>query len=260
MLPRFFAPDAGSKRADSARLGPDAGPSAAESVVALPEDESAHIARVLRLTVGDSIRVFNGEGGEWQAEITDVARRRVVVTLREPVASAQEARIPIVLALAVLKGDKMDDVVRDAVMLGAAAIQPLVTARSEVNVAALARGNRGERWQRIAVSSCKQCGRALVPRVRDVQTFEAWNAQPPHGTRLMLVEPGAAAHQQDIHDVPVPASAEVMVGPEGGWTTQELRAAEGAGARLVTLGALTLRADAVPIVALTAIRTVWRDL
>jgi 16S rRNA (uracil1498-N3)-methyltransferase len=225
----------------------------------LPGDESAHIARVLRLAIGDSIRVFDGEGGEWRAEITEVARRRVVVSLREAVAPAQEARVPLLLALAVLKGDKMDAVVRDAVMLGASAIQPLVTERTEISLAALARSQRVDRWQRIALSSCKQCGRAVVPLVRATQIFDEWNAQPPQGTRLMLVEPGVSGQHQAIHDVAAPSSAEVVVGPEGGWTAREIESGEDAGARLVTLGALTLRADAVPVVALTALRTVWRD-
>ena len=79
-------------------------------------------------------------------------------------------------------------------------------------------------------------------------------------TARMLVEPGATACGLDVHDVPAPTSAELVIGPEGGWTMPELRAAEDAGACLVTLGALTLRADAVPVVALTAIRTAWRDL
>jgi len=246
VLPRFFAPEAGR--------------SAAESIVSLPEDEAAHAARVMRLAVGDSVRVFNGSGDEWRAEITDLTKHRVLVRLREAVTPAVEARIPIVLAVAVLKGDKMDDIVRDAVMLGAAGIQPLVTERTEIGLAAITRGNRVERWRRIAVSSCKQCGRAVVPRVSETQPFESWIAQPPQGLRLMLVEPGVAAPTQHVHEVAAPASAEIVVGPEGGWAEREVRVAGQAGAHLVTLGAVTLRADAVPLVALTALRTVWRDL
>jgi 16S rRNA (uracil1498-N3)-methyltransferase len=248
VLPRFFAPDAGRDALS------------AEPVVALPEDESTHVARVLRLAVGDSIRVFNGAGNEWRAEITEIAKHRVMVTLHEPIAPAAEARIPIVLAPAVLKGDKMDDVVRDTAMLGVASIQPLVTERTEISVAALVRSNRVERWQRIAISSCKQCGRAVVPRVCEPQSFVSWIAAPRDGLCLMLVEPGAASDTQDVRDVDEPESAEIVVGPEGGWTEREVRAAQDAGARLVTLGALTLRADAAALVALTALRTVWRDL
>ena len=86
-------------------------------------------------------------------------------------AGARNRASPLTLAQAVLKGDKMDDVVRDAVMMGVAAIQPIVTARSEVTRAALERGHRRERWQRVAVSSAKQCGRAVVPAVLEPVAF-----------------------------------------------------------------------------------------
>ena len=83
-----------------------------------------------------------------------------------------EPRVAVTLAQAALKGDKMDDVVRDAVMMGVAAVQPFVTTRSEVTHAALVRGRRRERWERIAVASAKQCGRATVPAILEPQSFE----------------------------------------------------------------------------------------
>jgi 16S rRNA (uracil1498-N3)-methyltransferase len=229
-------------------------------MVSLPLDEALHATRVLRLTPGDSIRVFDGGGGEWRAEIAHVKRQQVEVVLREAVAAAREPRIPLVLAPAVLKGEKMDDLVRDAVMLGATAVQPLVTDRTEISIAALARSTRIERWQRIAIASCKQSGRAVVPAIRSPLTFEAWLAEQNSSFRLVLVEPAATADSRAVHDVSEPVSAEMAVGPEGGWTARELAVAESTGVQFVTLGALTLRADAAPIVALTALRTVWRDL
>lgn len=248
MLPRFFAPDAGR--------------SAAGATVPLPEDESAHARRVLRLGPGANVRVFDGEGREWRAEIAEVAKARVQVTLLEAVVPAREPRVPMTLAVAMLKGDKMDDVVRDAVMLGAAVIQPLFTGRTEVTPSVVKKGHRIERWQRIAVASCKQCGRAVVPPVRAPQELTAWLGQPPQGARLFFAEPDASAAVpvRRVHDLPAPSSAELIVGPEGGWTDGEVEAARAAGAELVSLGPMTLRADAVPLVALTALRTVWRDL
>lgn len=228
----------------------------------LPEDESAHATRVLRLEAGAQVRVFDGEGREWRAQIAEVAKARVSVTLQEAVVPAREPRVPLTLAVAMLKGDKMDEVVRDAVMLGVAAIQPLFTERTEVSPSVVKRGHRVERWQRIAVASCKQCGRAVVPLVRPPQELAAWLAQPPQGARLFFAEPEASAGvpARLVHDLPVPSSAELVVGPEGGWTDAEVEAARAAGAELVSLGPITLRADAVALVALTALRTVWRDL
>jgi 16S rRNA (uracil1498-N3)-methyltransferase len=252
VLPRFFAPDAGRD--------------AAERLVTLPDDEASHLTRVLRLAPGASVRVFDGAGAEWRAEVAETRRGRASVTLIERVAPAPEAQIAIALAVAVLKGDKMDAVVRDAVMLGATAIQPLITERTEISLAAVERSRRIDRWQRIVVSSAKQCGRAVVPPVLPAQTFDGWIREEAKTTatdvprlRLVLVEPGAAGAAHDIRRIERPGDCDVIVGPAGGWAEQELAAAEIAGVQRVTLGGLTLRADAAPIVALTALRVAWGD-
>ena len=157
---------------------------------------------------------------------------------REP---APEPRLQVTLAQAVLKGDKMDDVVRDAVMIGAAAIRPILTARTETTVAILEKGRRQERWERVAISSAKQCGRAIVPPILEPVTFDAFIAfllaKWLAGPALMLVEPGAtkAAVTFAELDVEPPKAATVLVGPEGGWTPEEIEAAEAA-CRRVTMG------------------------
>src|SRR6185295_5481908 len=100
--------------------------------ILLPGDEAEHLTRVLRLSTGATVCVFNGRGAEFEAIVETIDREGVRVHVGAPSTPAPEPRIAITLAQAVLKGDKMDDVVRDAVMLGVAAIQPLVTARSEI--------------------------------------------------------------------------------------------------------------------------------
>jgi len=228
--------------------------------VTLPRDEAEHLTRVLRLGVGDAVSVFDGRGNEFLARVSHVASRDVrlqVVARGEP---AREPAVPITLAQAVLKGDRMDEVVRDAVMLGAAAIQPLVTARTETTIAALIRGARLDRWRRVALASAKQCRRAVLPEIRTPLGFEHYLAEPPADLRLMLVEPGADARAEPLsilRPAAVPGDAAVMVGSEGGWTEGEWTAARAAGIRLVTLGGRTLRADAVPIAALSVLQFLW---
>jgi 16S rRNA (uracil1498-N3)-methyltransferase len=241
---RFYAPDA--------RVSGD--------VVLLPDDEAQHLTRVLRLGAGDTVRVFNGRGDEFHGVVERPARDRVGVRLGHRFEAASvEPRVAVTLAPAVLKGDKMDDVVRDAVMMGVAAIQPMVTTRSEVPLAALQKGRRRVRWERIAIASTKQCGRAVVPPVHDAVTFDAV-LQEVTGVALMFVEPGAApdtVSAGEIDPAP-PREVTVVLGPEGGWTPQEIE--RGAAAcRLVTLGGRTLRADAMPIVALAALFTRWNE-
>ena len=245
MRPRFHAPDL---HASAAR-------------VELPEDEADHLVRVLRLGVGDDVDVFDGRGGLWRAEVVEAGKHAAAIRLVSPLAPARELGTPVALVMSVLKGDKMDDVVRDATMLGVTAIRPVVSERSETSLAALARGNRPARWQRIAVSSVKQCGRAVVPEIQPPVPLEWYWKEPSKGARMMCVEPSATLTEiAAVQTVPKPLAAEVIVGPEGGWTVTEVAAAHQSGAILMTLGARTLRADAVPIVALTALLTTWREL
>jgi 16S rRNA (uracil1498-N3)-methyltransferase len=229
--------------------------------VELPEDEAEHLVRVLRLGVGDEVDIFDGQGKLWRAEIVQVGKKSAAVRPIAPGTPARELELHLTLIASVLKGDKMDDVVRDAVMLGVAAIRPVISERSEISLAAMARGTRVARWQRIAVASAKQCGRAVVPTVHDAVSLDwVWN-EKPDGARLMCVEPSAALGEViSVHAIKRPDVADLIVGPEGGWAVAEVAAAHDSGAILMSLGNRTLRADAVPIVALSALLTTWGEL
>jgi 16S rRNA (uracil1498-N3)-methyltransferase len=233
-----------------------------DDAVTLPRDEADHLTRVLRMGVGDTVSVFDGRGREFLARVVGADRRDVRVQLLSRVEAPAESAVHLTLAQAVLKGDKMDDVVRDAVMLGVAAIQPIVTRRSEATVAALMRGARLDRWRRIALASAKQSGRAVLPDIRMPLAFDTYLEEPAAALRLMLVEPGIAARVESpaiLRNVPVPSDATLLVGPEGGWEEREWAAAQAAGARLVTFGQRTLRADAVPIVAISVLQFLWDE-
>src|SRR5436305_6427458 len=143
-----------------------------DETVTLPKDEAEHLTRVLRMGVGDTVSLFDGRGHEVSARVISADRRDVRVQLMSRVEPAAEPAVSLTLAQAVIKGDKMDDVVRDAVMLGAAAIQPIVTKRTEVTVAALIRSARVDRWRRLAIASVKQSRRAVLPEVRMPLTLE----------------------------------------------------------------------------------------
>ena len=245
MRPRFHVPDV----------------TAASDRVELPEDEAEHLVRVLRLGVGDEVDIFDGRGGLWRAEVVQVGKKAAAVRPLEPGRPASELAIGLTLVVSVLKGDKMDNVVRDAVMLGVTGVRPIVSERSEVGLAAMARSSRIARWQRIAVSSAKQCGRAVVPPIREAVPIDSYWQEKAVGARIMCVEPASALGDViGVQAVRRPAAADVIVGPEGGWSMSEVAAAHDSGAILVSLGGRTLRADAVPIVALTALLTTWGEL
>jgi len=238
--------------------------------VEVPEDEAEHLVRVLRLGVGDEVDAIDGRGGLWRAEIVQVGRKSATIRPIAPGEPAPELSVAITLVVSVLKGDKIDGVVRDAVMLGVTGIRPVISERSEISLAALARSSRIARWQRIAVASAKQCGRAVVPVIYEAARLDShWMDPSTHGTRqaeshslrVMCVEPSAALSGViPVRSVAKPHAAELIIGPEGGWTVPEIAAAHDSGAILMSLGSRTLRADAVPIVALTALLTTWGEM
>ncbi len=243
MLPRFLA-DSLDSGAATARLA---------------EDEARHLAQVLRLRAGDEVAVFDGKGAEFRARVERVARDGADLRLLDRVSPAEEPAVRLTLAQAAIKGEKMDDVIRDATMMGVVAIEPLVTAHTAAH---LKPGGAPERWRRIAIASVKQSRRAVVPAIGSGLAFDDWLARDRAERRLILVEPCAEAAAQPLSVLagPAPASASLLVGPEGGWSPDEIAAATGAGYAPVTLGRRTLRADAVPIIAIGVLQFLWGDL
>jgi 16S rRNA (uracil1498-N3)-methyltransferase len=250
MNARFYAPG----------LGPG------DELVDLPEDEAHHLTRVLRLRAGDEVQVFDGRGREFRARVEQAARGAARIRILAPLEPAPEPRVRATLVQAVLKGDHMNAVVRDATMMGVAAIEPVVTSRTQVSAAALRRARAVDRWRRTAVASVKQCRRAVVPEVHEPRTFEEYlkAASAEERLCLMLVEPGVHApclrDPDTLQRLPRPTRADVIVGPEGGWEDAEIDAALSAGCSLLTLGQRTLRAEAAPVVAIAVLQFVWGDL
>ena len=234
----------------------------ASTTARLDADETRHLSHVLRLRIGDEVTVFDGAGREFRARVERVTRDGAELALIEATAAASEPAVRVTLAQAALKGEKMDDVVRDATMMGVVAIEHLVTAHT---VAYLKPGSAPERWRRIAIASAKQCRRAVVPAIGRGMTFDDWLARDAAELKVMLVEPAAEAATATARDYAAfpenrPESASVLVGPEGGWNMAEVARAIAAGYRPLTLGGRTLRADAVPVVALSVLQHRWGDL
>jgi 16S rRNA (uracil1498-N3)-methyltransferase len=237
---RFYAPDM-----------------AAESgTIALPEDEANHLVRVLRLRAGDTVHVLNGRGLLREALVASASKAGVKLELGATIPAAVESRARVTLAQALLKGDKMDDVVRDAAMAGAAAIQPVVTAHTEPSVVRAAE-RRADRWRTIAIGSAKQSGRAVVPSIGAPLLLDAALGLPADA-RVALVEPSAAPHAPALLSrADPPATALIFAGPEGGWSSDEVGAFERAGAALVTLPGPTWRADAIGLIAIVLADVMW---
>jgi 16S rRNA (uracil1498-N3)-methyltransferase len=241
MTARFYVPD----------LDP------AVRVVRLPPEEAHHLVKVLRLGAGENVAVFDGRGNEWLARVETAARSGVDVSLVEPVVRAQPA-VALTLVQAVLKAQAMDDVIRDCTMVGVAAIQPILTARTTVKTSAMTAA--AARWRRIALASAKQCGAARLPDIRDVVAFDEWIPRALDGPAFILVEPSVAVTPLTVRQLasqPGPSGASLLVGPEGGWTAEERDRAMSAGYAALSLGPMTLRAAAVPLAAAAILLAIW---
>lgn len=240
MPPRFFAPDLTTGSPD----------------VLLPEGESAHLTRVLRLARGSRVEVFDGRGSVRAGVVERASAHASLVHVGEPLPAAPEPAATIVVAVSLLKGEAMDAVVRDATVLGAREIWPMRAVRS--NVPQRAAPAAHERWQRVAVAAAKQCGRAVLPTITPVRPLTDVVADARAGlpVRLWLTEPAAAG--EDTADGPLlPLGTCLAFGPEGGWAPEEVEAARAAGWRSWTLAPVTLRAEHVVLAALSVVRYAW---
>jgi 16S rRNA (uracil1498-N3)-methyltransferase len=208
----------------------------------LPDEEGAHLVRVLRARPGDVVRVFDGAGREVECAVVDAGMGGAVVEIRRDVEAPRPAR-EVVLVTAVPRGERMEWLVEKAVEAGVAAIVPLAAHRS---VRKEAGPNARRRWGRAAVEAAKQCGRAVVPEVAEPTTLAEALARTSAALRLVAT-PGAAARVADL--VKSRGAVAVFVGPEGGFEPGETAALAEAGAAPFGLGPTILRVETAALVA-----------
>ena len=231
--------------------------------ITLPHVEANQLARVLRLKRGRTVNVFDGQGREFVAEIEKIEKNIVTLRTLKAFDAIPEPKVHITLALSLLKGRLADNVVRDATMVGATIIQPLLTTRSQNTYTTSQLNKSIKRWESIAISSSKQCGRAVVPSINQVRSLKDFLKLEEPALRIILVEPTTkkkAAGLDILQKSKIPSQATILVGPEGGWTPRELEEATKQGFHPVTFGSRTLRADATPIVSISLFQYLWSDL
>jgi 16S rRNA (uracil1498-N3)-methyltransferase len=225
-------------------------------IVSVSPGEAHHLVHVLRLQPGDGVGLFDGLGGEWVGFVQALVPE-VTIEVVDEAAPAAEPPVRVTLAVGLLKGAQMDSVVRDATMLGVFAIAPMSTRHVSIGRRGWRGGEAVERWNRVALASARQCRRAVVPVISPVTAFDAVLAGTRADVTLMCVEPGRLSEGAASGAGPAPGSALVLIGPEGGWSSEEIARALGAGARFIHLGPRTLRAETAPVVALSSLWTQW---
>ncbi|MFG6447706.1 16S rRNA (uracil(1498)-N(3))-methyltransferase [Roseateles sp. BYS180W] len=227
--------------------------------ISLPAAAARHV-QVLRLQPGHSVLVFDGRGGEWQAEVTHMGRSEVRVRLLARHVVQRELSHGVHLAVVMPANDRMDGLVEKATELGAASIQPLMAERSVLRLSGERAQKKCAHWLGVAVAAAEQCGRTQLPLVHPVQNLASWLAQlsPDSSQRRWLLSPGA---QQTLATaLPQPGTTTlVLSGPEGGLSPAEEAAALARGFTALALGPRILRADTAPLAVLGTLSLLGAD-
>jgi 16S rRNA (uracil1498-N3)-methyltransferase len=225
--------------------------------IVLPEAAARHAVTVLRLQPGDTLRLFNGAGGEYSASLVAVSKRETRVRLIAFHAAERESPLKITLALGISAGERMDYSLQKTTELGVSAIQPLATERSVVKLAGERADKRLQHWQHVVIAACEQCGRNRVPAVAPVQKLFTYLATIDPSKRLLMLSPDATT---PLKQVARATEVVLLVGAEGGLAPAEYQAAEASGFQPVNLGPRILRTETAPAAALAVLQALWGDL
>lgn len=229
-----------------------------DSDVVLTGNAANHVSRVLRLTAGDELRLFHGDGQDYAARIEAAVSGGLRVRVTSPQPVRTESSLQVILLQGICRGQKMDLVIQKATELGVRAILPLRCERSVVRLQGDRALRRREHWFSVAAGAAEQCGRAIVPQVHPVASFDAALTTLPDGAPRLLLDPEADAGLGQ--HAPGGGAIVLLTGPEGGLTPAERRAALQAGFTGVRLGPRVLRTETAPLAALSILQYLHGDL
>ncbi|HIG42212.1 MAG: 16S rRNA (uracil(1498)-N(3))-methyltransferase [bacterium] len=224
------------------------------------EGPLAHYIRtVLRLKPGDPLIMFNGKGGEFTALVSQTSRSDVVIHTGEFFGINRQSSLAVETGLSLIKRDAMDLVIQKSTELNARKIQPLISANTSVNTNGLPR--KLGHWQQISHGACEQCGLNLPPDIGPVVAFPEWVKTVDADLKLIanpLAEHSLRDSRQGIQVDP--RSIAIAIGPEGGFTQDELSMAGANGFISISLGPRTLRTETAAITLLSLVQSRWGDL
>jgi len=245
MMPRFYVPQ----------------PQIKNEMLRIEGDEVRHIRRVLRLKAGDEIIVFDGSGKEYEGTIFEERPFSVVIRIQNIFSSKRESHLEITLAQSLLKGEKMDYLIQKATELGVKEIVPFFSSRSVPLLEKSGRLKRHHRWERIAIEASKQCGRGVVPKIDPLQGYsEMLKSVSPDSLRLIFWEREGTNLKEVLGKSIGKKEVFFIIGPEGGFSQEEIEEANKAEFLRVTLGRRILRAETASLCFLSILQYDWGDI
>ncbi|BDS06238.1 ribosomal RNA small subunit methyltransferase E [Oceaniferula spumae] len=222
-------------------------------VLRLTGDEAKHCARVMRAREGDGAEIFDGAGRSAVCEIEAVSRDQVTCRILEESNSPAPA-MPVTLCQSIPKGGNMELIIQKGVELGVNAIQPLITARTVARPESL--GKKRDKWQRIALEACKQCGQNHLPELAEPRPFSSWiNDLEPFETALIAaLDPASLHFKEYLNRQPLSGSIGLLIGPEGDFTPEEYQQAYRSGFQPISFGSIVMRVETASIYGLSVIQ------
>ena len=227
--------------------------------VVLPEQAGEHLTRVLRLERGGALILFNGDGREYDATLASLARRAVSAEITAVRTIERESPLPLTLAQAIARGEKMDWILQKATELGVARIVPVVTERTEVKLDDERAERRMLHWTQVIAGACEQCGRTRLPQLDPPQRLDRWIAglSDDAALKLALLPEGDTS----LRTLPeLTHGAVLCVGPEGGLSDKDVAMLRHGGFAGLRLGPRILRTETAGIAALAALQALHGDL
>ncbi|HGX92750.1 MAG TPA: 16S rRNA (uracil(1498)-N(3))-methyltransferase [Candidatus Tenderia sp.] len=231
-------------------------PLSSDQTVLLDDNAFNHAVRVLRLKEGDTIRLFNGDGGEFNAQLCDVQRKRASARLGAHIAIEVESPLNILVGQCVSRGEKMDYTIQKSVELGVSDISPLASERCGVQLKGERLDKKIDHWRSVVISACEQSGRNTLPQLNTQTPLSQWVSQVDAEIKLVL-DPGETTTLPQLS--PPQGAIALLVGPEGGLTDDEVALAKRHGFTGIRLGPRILRTETAALATLSAIQVLWGD-
>ncbi len=224
--------------------------------VLLNESASHYLSKVLRMQEGRELIVFNGQGGEYFAQIKELGKKHVSIQINQFVEANRQSPLDLHLAIGISRGERMDWVLQKATELGVTQIIPLITERTEVKIKGEKQDKKMQHWQQIIISACEQCQRNLLPILQEPQAIDNWLKTVSTDYRFVLHH----RNDQSLSESSAPKSVTLLIGPEGGLSEEEIILAENEKFQSLRLGPRVLRTETAPIAAISLVQYLWGDL
>ena len=223
----------------------------------LDEEAAHHLTRVLRMSEGQPLSLFDGSNHVFAAEIATVGKKNVVARIISMQPQNCESPLHLHLGQVVSRGEKMEFTIQKSIELGVNVITPLFSERCGVKLDGERLAKKIQQWRKIAVGACEQCGRNTLPLVREAMNLEDWCAEQDSGLKLNL-HPRA---RHSINTLPLPVErVRLLIGPEGGLSSEEIAMTSAHGFTEIQLGPRVLRTETTALTAITALQVRFGDL